>query len=119
MTITLASVTLDCEDAAATAQFWSAALGRPVDPDPSEFFAAIGLQGGSDGSHAWMFLKVPEPRTAKNRMHIDFVSAEREAEVARLIELGATHVHDKDEAGFQWTTLQDPFGNEFCIADSH
>ena len=117
MSITLAAVTLDCEDAAGTAQFWSAALGRPTDPDPSEHFASIGMDGGE--SNAWLFLKVPEPRTVKDRMHIDFVSDDREAEVARLIELGATRVHDQDEAGFHWTTLQDPFGNEFCIADSH
>ncbi len=117
MSITLAAVTLDCEDAAATAQFWSAALGRPTDPGASEHFASIGMEGGDGNS--WLFLKVPEPRTVKNRMHVDFVADDREAEVARLIELGATHVHDQEQAGFHWTTLQDPFGNEFCIADPH
>lgn len=117
MSITLAAVTFDCEDAAATAGFWSAALGRPIDPDPTESFASIGVDG--HGGNAWLFLKVPEPRTAKNRVHVDFVADDREAEVARLIELGATHVHDQEEAGFRWTTLQDPFGNEFCIADPH
>ena len=41
------------------------------------------------------------------------------AEVSRLVALGATRVHDKDEWGIQWTTLADPEGNEFCIAEHH
>jgi len=41
---------------------------------------------------------------------------DRAAEVERLVELGATHVHDKDEWNTRWTTLTDPEGNEFCVA---
>ena len=43
-------------------------------------------------------------------------AADRAAEVERLLGLGATFVHEKDEFGFQWTTLADPEGNEFCVA---
>lgn len=52
-------------------------------------------------------------------MHIDLTADDRNAEVARLIDLGATHVDDKDEWGVQWSTMQDPEGNEFCIAGPH
>ena len=67
----------------------------------------------------WLFCRVPEGKTAKNRMHIDLTADDRNAEVARLIDLGATHVDDKDEWGVQWSTMQDPEGNEFCIAGPH
>ena len=55
-------------------------------------------------------------KTAKNRMHVDLAAADRGAEVARLVELGATRVTDMEEWGYEWTVLQDPEGNEFCIA---
>lgn len=119
MSLTLASITFDCENAADTAAFWSAALDRPVDPGASDHFASIGTQDDAASSNAWLFLQVPEPRTAKNRVHVDFVSEDREGEVSRLLGLGATRMHDKEGTGFGWTTLQDPFGNEFCVADPH
>ena len=70
------------------------------------------------GDPTWLFARVPEPKTAKNRMHVDLAAPDREAEVARLVELGATRVADIDEWGYQWTVLQDPEGNEFCVAQS-
>ena len=59
---------------------------------------------------------MPEPKIAKNRKHVDLAAADRQAEVDRLIELGATRVSDVDEWGYQWTVMQDPEGNEFCVA---
>ena len=70
------------------------------------------------GEPTWLFNKVPEPKTAKNRMHVDLAAADREAEVARLVELGAKRVTDMDEWGYQWTVMQDPEGNEFCVAQT-
>jgi len=61
---------------------------------------------------------VPEPKAAKNRMHVDLAAPDREAEVARLVALGATRVADMDEWGYQSTVLHDPEGNEFCVAQS-
>ena len=125
MTVKLAAVSVDCEDALAVARFWSAALGRPVDPDPSNDFAAIGMAEHRDtqgwrlgGDPTCLFARVPEAKTAKNRMHLDLTAPDREAEVARLVALGATRVADMDEWGYQWTVLQDPEGNEFCVAQS-
>ena len=65
-----------------------------------------------------MFLAVPEAKTAKNRVHIDFTAADRHAEVARLVALGAVEVDEHAMAGFTWTVLNDPEGNEFCVAEA-
>ena len=120
MTLTHKAVTFDCADATVVSGFWSAVLGRPVDTQPmppSEYFASIGLTDGS--GVGYMFIQVPEGKTVKNRVHLDLDADDVAAEVARVIELGATHIHDKDEYGMQWTTLADPEGNEFCIGTPH
>lgn len=79
----------------------------------SEFFARI--EGGG-GDPMMMFIQVPEAKSVKNRMHLDMNAGDRAAEVERLVALGATVVHEKNEFGMQWTTLADPEGNEFCVA---
>jgi predicted enzyme related to lactoylglutathione lyase len=120
MSLTHKAVTFDCSDATVVGQFWSEVLGRPIDTEPippSPFFVSIGL--GDSSQIAYMFIQVPEAKTVKNRTHLDLDSDDVEAEVARVISLGATHIHDKDEFGMQWTTLADPEGNEFCIGAPH
>ena len=114
MTVRLANVTFDCDDVLAVAGFWSAALDRPLDPNPSEYFASIGLNDGD--SPNWFFAKVPEPKTTKNRVHVDLTTDDREAEIARLVSLGATRGDDHDEWGHSWTVMADPEGNEFCVS---
>lgn len=119
MTLNIAAITFDCENAQTLSAFWSEALGRPVDPGGDEtgiFFASIGRAEPTAGQPAMMFIKVPEGKTMKNRTHLDLDATDRAGEVERLIELGATLVHDKDEWGVRWTTLTDPEGNEFCVA---
>lgn len=117
MSLTMGAVVLDCADAQRLGDFWSAVLGRPLDDDASEGFASIGVQRSN--GQAWMFAKVPEAKVAKNRAHVDFTADDREAEVERLVGLGATVVGDHDEYGVQWTVLQDVEGNEFCVAGAH
>lgn len=119
MTLKIGAITFDCSHATDLATFWSAALDRPIDPgDPNvaPFFASIGRENPTPGEPVLMFIQVPEAKTVKNRTHLDLDAADREAEVTRLVELGATVVHDKDEWGTRWTTLTDPEGNEFCVA---
>ena len=109
MSTTLASITFDCADALATARFWSAVLDRPLPDDASAEYVQL------DGSPAWSFYAVPEPKAGKNRVHVDLEAADRDAEVERLVALGATRLGDFDEAGYRWTTLADPEGNEFDV----
>ncbi len=119
MTTSIAAVTFDCHHALDQARFWSQVLSRPVgegEPAPSEFFATLPSPGPDSGVPTLMFIKVPEAKTAKNRVHLDLVTDDREAEVERLKDLGATVIHEKDEWGLLWVTLADPEGNEFCVA---
>ena len=97
---------LDCSDPDTLADFWSAALGRPLDDQASSDFASIGLAAHRDTTGwtladgdgpTWLFARVPEPKTAKNRMHVDMAVPDPEAEVDRLVALGATRVADVDE----------------------
>jgi Glyoxalase-like domain len=126
MTVSIVCVTFDCADALVVGGFWSAALGRPLDPGASGDLAAIGFAGRRDkkgwapmergDEWTWLFSKVPEPKRAKNRIHLDLADPDPEAEVARLVGLGATRVADTEEYGYRWTVMTDPEGNEFCIA---
>ncbi len=115
MAVDLVHVVFDCRDPQRQAAFWAAVLGRPVDPGASELFASIGHDEPSGGRPAWLFVKVTEPKAAKNRVHVDLAADDRGAEVARLIELGATFVSDHEEWGTRWTVLLDPEANEFCV----
>ena len=116
MTLKLANVTFDCADTLGQARFWSEALGLPVSDGANSFFAA--LDGGPTGP-TWLFLQVPEGKTAKNRVHVDLESDDMAAEVERLVGLGARPVGEKDEHGMTWTVLNDPEGNEFCVSGPH
>ena len=126
MTVTIASVTFDCADALTVGTFWSAAHGPPARPQGLQRLRGDRLRrpprpgGWAPVERAqdptWLFVKVPEPKTAKNRIHLDVAASDPEAEVARLVELGATRVRDTDEFGYRWTVMADPEGNEFCVA---
>jgi hypothetical protein len=112
MSMTLTYLTFDCADAAALASFWAAVLEQPVDDGASPEYALV------KGTPAWMFVQVPEPKTAKNRMHADLTTDDLPGELVRLKELGAAHVADHTEDGTTWATLTDPEGNEFDVVAS-
>jgi predicted enzyme related to lactoylglutathione lyase len=123
MTVQIASVTFDCSDSLVVGTFWSAALDRPLDPQASSEYAAIGFAGRRDSvgwapadDPTWLFVQVPEAKVAKNRVHLDVMAPGVDAEVARLVDLGATRVADIEEYGYTWTVMTDPDGNEFCVA---
>jgi predicted enzyme related to lactoylglutathione lyase len=111
----LAHITVDCEHAESLASFWAQVLGWEVAPGASEEFASVGGANRPADTPNWLFFKVPEGKTAKNRMHVDLRTNDLTAEVERLLELGATVVHEKSESGTRWFTLTDPEGNEFCV----
>lgn len=113
MSMELIHVTVDCGDAASLAAFWGEALGLQVDPRASAEFASI--DGGREGAVGWLFFQVPEGKTAKNRLHLDFRTDDLDVETRRLVGLGAAVVHEKREWGAHWRTLTDPEGNEFCV----
>jgi Glyoxalase-like domain len=115
MAVRVGNVTFDCGDVLKLAAFWSAVLGRPIDEDSSAFFASIGGADGERREPAWYFNKVPEARQAKNRVHIDLINPDPHA-VDEIARLGATVIGEYHMPGHRWTVMQDPEGNEFCIA---
>jgi Glyoxalase-like domain len=113
--VRIGNVAFDCGDVLKVASFWSAVLDRPLDDGGGEAFASIGGTDGERREPAWYFNRVREPKQAKNRVHLDLVDPDPAA-VDRLVELGATVVGTHRIAGQRWTVMQDPEGNEFCIA---
>ncbi len=137
-------VTFDCGDPAALAEFWAAALRYVLQPPPEGFdswdaaLAAWGIPEDQrnersavvdpDGAGPRVFFqRVPEGKTAKNRVHLDVRAApglegevrmaEIESASERLVALGATRVQrfEADLAGGGYIVMQDPEGNEFCL----
>jgi predicted enzyme related to lactoylglutathione lyase len=116
----LRHVTVDCADPYALGTFWSAVTGWPVSAEDEPGDPEVLVQAPPPVP-GLLFIRVPEARTAKNRVHIDWVPTERsrDAEVERILGLGATvHEDHRTPDGRGWVTLQDPEGNEFCIERS-
>ena len=113
----LGNISIDCDDVMKVATFWSAVLERPLDEGSFELFASIGGADPERAEPAWYFTKVPEPKSAKNRMHVDLTTPDPDA-VDQLVALGATVIakHEMPEADHRWTVMCDPEGNEFCVA---
>jgi catechol 2,3-dioxygenase-like lactoylglutathione lyase family enzyme len=137
-------VTFDCADPAALSRFWNEVLGYRLDspPPPYESWdealdawnipegrrndASASVDPEGNGPRLW-FQRVPEGKTAKNRVHLDVRAAvglqgeERmaalEAKADSLVVLGATRVqrHEPDGLNFGHIVMQDPEGNEFCL----
>ncbi len=110
MAAVIKSVTFDAADALVLATFWAAALGSDVDENSTSERAFVEAAGWG-GPNIW-FARVPESKTAKNRMHFDLrAPGTVDAEVARLKQLGATVL----DPGEHLTVMLDPEGNEFCV----
>jgi len=111
----VSSIVMDCNDLDAMVAFWGKLLDLEVAARYPEFVFMSRVSG--DGP-SLAFQVVPEPKTVKNRVHIDLATENREALVARVVELGGSSVADHQIEGFHWTTCADPQGNEFDVADA-
>jgi len=105
-------VVVDCQDPEALAAFWAAALEVEV---AGRWHQYVTLRPQREGDVALTFQQVPEPKSGKNRVHVDLRVDDLEAETARLLALGATLVSDDVEDGVAIRVLQDPEGNELCL----
>ena len=108
------NVVIDCADHDVVVPFWEAMLGWTVHRINDQF---VGMRApeGAGVSFDILFQKVPEPKVAKNRAHLDFDAEDMEAEVERLVGLGATVRGQHSLGAFRWTIVADPEGNEFCV----
>ncbi|NEC84685.1 VOC family protein [Streptomyces sp. SID12501] len=114
MPLSLHHIVIDAHDLPALARFWAEALGwrilsereREVVIGPDET-APVGI----------CFMPVADGKTVKNRLHLDLTSApeDREAEIERLLTLGARRTDVGQSGSESWTVLSDPEGNEFCV----
>ena len=115
MSSTFFGVSIDCVDAAAVASFWAAVLGRQVAVHPTRENAVVLVDDAALNGPRLAFHHVPEPKMVKNRVHLDLITTEFEAETGRLVGLGAQKVRDIEEHGNRWTTFADVEGNEFDL----
>jgi hypothetical protein len=105
---------VDARDPVTLGSWWREALGWVViNDDPDEFE----IRPAADRLPGLLFVCVPESKKTKNRLHLDFRPDNRDAEVERLLALGATPV-DVGQGEQSWIVLADPEGNEFCILGS-
>ena len=135
-------VTIDSTEPHGLADWWAEALGWQVEAQDEAFIRRMIAEGHAtedqtvrhNGALVWksatainspepgrprmLFQSVPEAKTVKNRLHLDVrVGADgREAEVARLLGLGATELWRASQGPYEWVTLADPEGNEFCVS---
>ncbi|MGA8112786.1 MAG: VOC family protein [Actinocatenispora sp.] len=112
MGLHIGMVTIDCADPRRLAEFWSAALNAPTVLDVGEF---VMLGPAGDGEPAVGLQRVPEERAGKNRIHVDLRAEDGQAEIVRLVGLGATTLGEHSVPGQAWTVLADPEGNQFCV----
>jgi Glyoxalase-like domain len=137
-------VVFDCADPDGLARFWAGALGYKLQDPPAGYqtweawareqgipedrFNDLSAAVDPDGKGPRLFFqRVPEPKTVKNRVHLDlnisggWTVPEQErrqrvdAEVERLLGLGATRLRVVEEDGQYWVVMHDPEGDEFCV----
>ena len=115
MSLEWEQVVVDAHDPVSLGRWWVEALRWViVNGDPDEFE----IRSQPNRVPGIMFQLVTEPKQVKNRLHLDFRPDDRDAEVERLIELGASRV-DIGQGVVPWVVLADPEGNEFCVLGDH
>jgi hypothetical protein len=111
VTLVFDEICIDAHDITALGTWWAELLGwdRDVTSDGD-----VVLYAPPGAGPNWLFLPVPDDKVVKNRIHFDFRHDDQQAEVERVIALGAHHV-DIGQGDESWVVLADPEGNEFCI----
>jgi predicted enzyme related to lactoylglutathione lyase len=115
MSLTIRTVTIDCADPGTLAAWWAEALGWTVTYESDDEWI---IEPETAGPSPLLFIKVPDQKQAKNRVHLDIDSDDQAVEVARLEGMGATRI-DIGQKDVSWVVMADPEGNEFCILRPH
>jgi catechol 2,3-dioxygenase-like lactoylglutathione lyase family enzyme len=115
MPVRISQVVVDCRDPEGLAAFWNGVLGWHVvghEPD-----GGVEIGPGDPGAMTIIFEPVPEPKSAKNRLHLDVRPAgtTQADELTRLRALGATLADVGQGDDLRWIVMADPEGNEFCL----
>jgi len=114
MPVRLHHIVIDAHDLPGLARFWAQALGWKL---LSERDREIVIGADDNAFVGICFMPVTDPKTVKNRVHLDLTSsaADRDQEIDRLLALGARQVDIGQTGAESWTVLADPEGNEFCV----
>ena len=117
MDLRIQCVCIDTTDPAGVASFWEAALGwRRTYEQEDQVVLEPPAGSREDGVVPdLLFLRVPEQKAGKNRLHLDLRPRDQVTEVARLEELGARRVNVGQGSDVSWVVMADPDGNEFCV----
>jgi catechol 2,3-dioxygenase-like lactoylglutathione lyase family enzyme len=105
----LAALAVDCAEPEALCRWWQRLLGGDVEVD-DDGDASLHLAAGPRID----FLRVPEPKTVKDRLHLDLRTSDLDQATEQVLAHGATRASDV-YAGDSWVVLRDPEGNEFCL----
>jgi len=117
MASVVSQLTIDSADPHALALWWREVLGWSYAWEPSDDDDEVEIGPPDGGTTNWLFLKVPDVKTTKNRLHVDLRppnGSDQATELERLLGLGATRV-DIGQGDVPWHVLADPEGNEFCL----
>jgi hypothetical protein len=118
MSIRIATLTVDCAEPAPIARWWAEVLGwhSTYEGDDEVVIEPSGEPHPGDSAvPCLLFIKVPDAKSAKNRLHLDLRPDDRDAEVARLEALGAKRIDIGQGPDVTWVVMADPDGNEFCV----
>jgi hypothetical protein len=117
MAIRIQCLSIDCNEPDRLAGFWADALGwRRTYEEDDEVVLEPPEGSPEDGvSPDLLFLRVPEAKSVKNRLHLDLRPDDQATEVGRLEALGARRVSVGQGSDVTWVVLADPEGNEFCV----
>ena len=117
MTLRIQCLCVDALDPDLLATFWAEVLGwRRTEESPDEICLEPPFGGPDEGIVPdLLFLRVPEGKAVKNRLHLDLRPADQAEEVDRLVALGARRVSIGQGPDVTWVVLADPEGNEFCV----
>ena len=108
----LYSIVVDARDPRRLAEFWAAVLDHQIVFESDEEVVVAKDKLSPPGL---LFLRNDEPKTVKNRLHIDLDPTDQAAEVERILGLGATRADIGQTGEETWVVLADPEGNEFCV----
>jgi len=117
MSLSIQCIDIDCADPDRLATFWQEALGWRRTHDTPDEVALEPPEGSLEDGVApdLMFLRVPDEKAGKNRLHLDLRPNDQAAEVARLEALGARRADVGQGSNVSWVVMADPEGNEFCV----
>jgi hypothetical protein len=118
MTLRIDCLSVDADDPPALAGWWADVLGWEITGEDEGDEVAVEPPAGTterDAGQCLLFVKVPERKTIKNRLHLDLRPDDQAAEVARVEAMGARRTSVGQGDDVTWVVLADPEGNEFCI----